>query len=182
MERGAKIALFIGGVVSLLCGGFIGKKRENNLIRPPGAQREPEFLATCLRCGKCAQVCPRGAIRIAHGDKGAAIGTPFIVPRQAACDLCLKCIPVCSSGALRPLGKSEVKMGLAEVNHNSCLAWQGDECKVCYTNCPFYNQAIKLEDHKRPIVDKTVCVGCGICEHVCIVEPAAITVQAGCRS
>jgi len=181
VERSAKIALFIGGVLSLLLSGFTDNKPKNAMLRPPGALDEPEFLATCLRCGKCAQVCPQQAINIGRGGSGLAIGTPYIVPRQAACDLCLECIPVCPSGALRPVEKAKVRMGLAEIDHNACLAWLGNECKICYTSCPFYNQAIKLEDHKRPVVDKTFCAGCGICEHVCVADPAAITVQAGKR-
>ena len=181
MEGSAKIVLFIGGVVSLLLGGFHANKPENTLIRPPGAIAETEFLATCIRCGKCAQICPQKAIAIGRGDLGMAIGTPYLVPRNAPCDLCLKCILVCTSGALRQVEKSQVRMGLAEINRETCLAWQGVECKICYTSCPFYNRAIRLEDHERPVVDKTVCVGCGICEHVCIAEPPAISVQAGRR-
>ena len=179
MERGVKITLFIGGVLSLLLSGFTDAKPQNELLRPPGALAEPEFLATCIRCGKCAMVCPRRAIKIGKGDNGLAIGTPYIVPREAACDLCRECIAVCTSGALRLVEKQNVRMGLAEINQDTCLAWLGDECKLCYTSCPFYNQAIKLKEHKRPVVDKSVCVGCGICEHVCVVEPAAIKIRAG---
>ncbi|TWH47189.1 4Fe-4S dicluster domain-containing protein [Sporomusa sp. KB1] len=181
MERGAKAALFIGGVMTLLLSGFTDNKSKNTLLRPPGALNEPEFLAICLRCGKCAEVCPQRAIKIGQGNSGLAIGTPYLMPREAACDLCLNCIGVCSSGALRSVEKANVRMGLAEIDHDACLAWLGDECKICYTSCPFYNQAIKLENHKRPVVDKDVCVGCGVCEHVCIAEPAAIKVQAGKR-
>lgn len=179
MERRAKTALFIGGILSLLLGGFTDKKRVPAWIRPPGALAEPEFLAMCLRCGKCAAVCRPQAIQTATGQDGLAIGTPYITPRQAACDLCLTCITACPSGALRPVEKHNVRMGLAEIDKNACFAWLGDECKVCYTSCPFYNQAIKLEDHKRPVVDKAVCTGCGVCEHVCIAGPAAITVRTG---
>lgn len=169
--------MVMGGLVSLLFAGASAAKPANRLLRPPGALDEAEFLATCLRCGKCAQVCPRKAILIGRGDKGLAIGTPYIEPRRAACDLCLDCVPVCASGALRPVEKAAVRMGLAEINRDTCLAWLGDECKVCYTACPFYNQAIRLEDHKRPVVDKTVCTGCGICEHVCILDPPAVVVK-----
>lgn len=178
MERRAVIALLTGGVASLFLGWFSDTKPANKMVRPPGALGESEFLATCLRCGKCAQVCPRNAIIIGRGDKGVSIGTPYIIPRRAACDMCLECIPACSSGALRAVEKDQVRMGLAEIDRTRCVAWQGDECKVCYTSCPFYNKGIILEDHKRPVVDSTVCTGCGICEHVCIIEPAAISVQA----
>lgn len=178
MERGAKAALIFGGVMSLLLGSFMDAKAKPALIRPPGASDELVFLSTCLRCGKCAQVCPQGAIIIGRGEKGLTIGTPYIEPRRAACDLCMECAKVCTSGALKEVPKEKVRMGLAEINKDTCLAWQGDECKVCYTSCPFYNRAIRLEDHKRPVIDHNVCVGCGICEHVCIVNPPAVTVKA----
>jgi ferredoxin-type protein NapG/ferredoxin-type protein NapH len=179
MERRVTIGLLFGGLASLLITGFTdNKKVSRRLIRPPGALNESEFLATCARCGKCAQVCPLKAIIMGKGDKGVSIGTPYIEPRQAACDLCMDCIPVCPTGALRPVTKEKVRMGTAEINRDTCLAWQGDECKICYTSCPFYNQAIKLEDYKKPVIDTQVCVGCGICERVCITGPASITVKA----
>ena len=31
-------------------------------FRPPGAGEEEAFLARCIRCGKCVQVCPTGAL------------------------------------------------------------------------------------------------------------------------
>lgn len=178
MERRTMITLSLAGVLSFLLGDEAGAA-ETRLIRPPGALQEAEFLAICLRCGQCAQVCPQHAIKIGRGDKGLSIGTPYIEPRSAACDLCMDCIKVCTSKALRNVEKDKVRMGTASVTKEQCLAWQGDECKVCYTSCPFYNRAITLEEHKKPVVDPDVCVGCGICEHVCIVTPAAITVKAG---
>lgn len=177
MEKSVTRKAFIGGMVSLLFLGITDSGDGSELIRPPGALDEALFLATCLRCGKCAQICPQQAIRMGRGDKGRSLGTPYIEARRSACDLCLKCIPVCTSGALRPTDKEKVRMGLACIDKERCLAWQGDECKICYISCPFYNQAIVLEEYKRPVVNRDVCVGCGICEHVCIVEPAAITVR-----
>lgn len=179
MERRAMAALFFGGLVSMVLNGFTNTKKESSrLLRPPGAQDETIFLATCTRCGKCAQICPQKAIRIGHSEQGLAIGTPYIVPRQSACDLCFDCITACPSGALRAVEKEKVRMGTAEFNKDNCLAWQGEECKVCYTSCPFYNQAIKLEDHKRPVVNPNVCVGCGICEYVCVTNPPSVTIKA----
>lgn len=180
MEGRIKRSVFISGMVSLLLGGLslTSGKAQRTFIRPPGAVDEGLFLSTCLRCGKCAQVCPRKAIIMGLGDKGLSIGTPYIEPRQAACDLCMDCITVCTSGALRSVERQKVRMGLAEINRDQCLAWQGHECKACYASCPFYNQVITLEGHKLPVVDRKRCVGCGICENVCIAEPAAITVKA----
>jgi len=34
-------------------------------LRPPGALNEDKFLAACIKCGQCVQVCPVEAIRLA---------------------------------------------------------------------------------------------------------------------
>ena len=36
-------------------------------LRPPGAGDEEAFLRKCVRCGKCATVCPYGSIELAGG-------------------------------------------------------------------------------------------------------------------
>ncbi|MBI5213684.1 MAG: 4Fe-4S dicluster domain-containing protein [Nitrospirae bacterium] len=151
------------------------------LLRPPGALSEIDFIAKCIRCGKCTQVCPYRSIRIASLMDGLTImGTPFIKAREIPCYLCMKCPPVCPSGALdRNLKhKKDVRMGAALINRKECLAWQGTICRSCYQSCPIFDEAIRLDSELRPFIDKKKCVGCGICENVCPVEPAAIIVKA----
>ena len=73
-------------------------------LRPPGALPENEFLARCLHCGQCAQVCPFNCIVLRTGfnfSSGRA-GTPQIFPRAAA--LCAlyavqRCLPFRGSPA-----------------------------------------------------------------------------------
>jgi len=179
MERRATIGLLFGSLASLLFTGFYDEnKAAKLLLRPPGALDTGAFLATCIRCGKCAQICPQKAIILGRGEHGLSIGTPYIQPRQGACNLCMDCSKLCPSGALRRVDKEKAHMGTAQINRDTCLAWQGDECKICYTSCPFYNQAILLEDYKRPVVNPAVCAGCGICEQVCITELPSIAVKA----
>ncbi|MFZ5995929.1 MAG: 4Fe-4S dicluster domain-containing protein [Nitrospirota bacterium] len=154
------------------------------LLRPPGALNEIEFAARCMRCGKCMQVCPYKSIKTASLLDGvAAMGTPYIRARDVPCYLCMKCPPVCPSGALdRSLKrKQEVKMGVARINKKECLAWQGTICRSCYQSCPIFDEAIKMDGELRPVVDDSKCVGCGICENVCPVDPVAIAVQPGGR-
>ena len=176
MERRTFIQMLFGGG---LLGFFLGanKGQAERLLRPPGAESEDIFLATCARCGKCAEVCPANCIKIAHGENGLAIGTPYIVPVEAPCKLCMRCTKVCTTGALKPIPKSEVRMGTAEIDYNLCLARKDEDCRVCHTSCPQYDKAIWLEKYKYPTINKDYCTGCGVCEYVCIARPKAIHVK-----
>ena len=49
-----------------------------------------------MRCGKCEEICPTGAITI--GKQGRHIN-------RAKCNLCLKCAEVCPTGAIAITGK-----------------------------------------------------------------------------
>jgi len=154
-------------------------------LRPPGALPERDFLARCLRCGKCAQVCPFQSIRIAGLLDGLEqMGTPFIKPREKPCWLCMKCTAACPSGALdrKVKAKEIVRMGLAKIDNKTCLAWQGTLCRSCYDECPIFNEALIMDAELRPVVNDKKCTGCGICESVCPVDQAAIVVQPGVRS
>lgn len=154
------------------------------MLRPPGALPESEFLATCIRCGKCAQACPYRAITMASLLDGFAVmGTPVIRARRKPCYLCMKCPPVCPSGALRRSlkDKEQVRMGTAVVSREACLAWQETLCRSCFDDCPLIGEAIVMDGDLRPVVDDRKCVGCGICENVCPVEGAAIAVRPGAK-
>ncbi|MCL1860762.1 MAG: 4Fe-4S dicluster domain-containing protein [Proteobacteria bacterium] len=72
-------------------------------LRPPGALDEKDFLASCIKCGQCLQVCPVSAIRLGDIDEGVGVGVPFIATRAQACDFscdAAQCILACPTGAL----------------------------------------------------------------------------------
>jgi len=105
--------------------------RSNRLfLRPPGALDEKLFLASCIKCGQCLQVCPPQVIELAGISQGFGIGTPYIIPKQGGCILCsgLPCVLACPTGALNhdlSLGK-DAEMGLAVItNPDTCLSIQG---------------------------------------------------------
>ncbi|OEH85965.1 hypothetical protein BHU72_03615 [Desulfuribacillus stibiiarsenatis] len=157
----------------------IFKGPQKPLVRPPGALPEDEFLAVCIRCGQCSQVCPYHSIHIADGKKGFSIGTPYLNLREKPCFLCkdFHCIETCPSKALVSIEKQNVKMGLAQIDTTTCNAWLGDECRMCYVSCPFYDKAIQLPDFRRPVISPENCVGCGVCEYVCVKDNPAIKVN-----
>lgn len=142
---------------------------EPQVLRPPGARPEKEFLARCIRCQRCQNACLTGAIRLAGPGDGVQEGTPFIKPHDKACDLCLACTRVCPTQALAPVDKeTDVRMGRAVVDKRLCVSHNGTGiCGACYTACPFKNQAITQGTHNAPTIMEDGCVGCGLCEEAC---------------
>jgi ferredoxin-type protein NapG len=145
-------------------------------LRPPGLMHELILVNSCIRCGKCVEVCPANAIAPLGADWGAASGTPFIDARRQPCVLCdgLQCTHVCPSGALQPTySNRDVKMGTAILDAARCLAFLGQACDVCFTACPVPGSVVIEENHTVRI-DEEICTGCGLCEHVCPTEPTSI--------
>ena len=92
------------GVVGFSMAGLLPVLLERRKrLRPPGALDEHDFLAACIKCGQCVQVCPVEALKPADLLDGFGVGVPFIDPRQQACDFACdvgQCILACPTGAL----------------------------------------------------------------------------------
>jgi ferredoxin-type protein NapG len=103
-RRVLRTLLLGGGVFGAALSGYLPlayaqKKR----LRPPGALDEKDFLASCIKCGQCVQVCPVQAIKLADLIDGFGVGTPFIDARAQACDFscdAVQCILACPTGSL----------------------------------------------------------------------------------
>jgi ferredoxin-type protein NapG len=159
--------------------------------RPPGAREESDFRAACIKCGQCVEACPYQTLRLAKLEDGPAPGTPFFLPRQVPCYMCedTPCIASCPTGALVPGTPIEdARMGLAVLSdQETCLAFQGLRCEACYRACPLMGDALVLDFRPNertgkhafflPVVRSDACTGCGMCEHACVLEEAAIKVM-----
>jgi len=158
-------------------------------IRPPGARYEADFNARCIKCGQCVVACPYDTLTLASANAGIPIGTPYFIPRQTPCYLCtdIPCIAACPTGALDPALEdiNQSRMGLAVIDIENCLSWQGLRCEICFRECPVQGRAITVEHHPRrlskhamfvPVVHSDACTGCGICEKACPTQEAAIRV------
>jgi ferredoxin-type protein NapG len=96
-------AVGAGAVCFSLAGFLPVELRRTPRLRPPGALDEADFLASCIKCGQCVQVCPVAALKPAELDDGFGVGVPFYEPRQQACDFSCdvgQCILACPTGAL----------------------------------------------------------------------------------
>lgn len=125
------IGMGVGVVGAAMLGFFPVMKKWMVRLRPPGAIAERAFLAACIKCGQCVQVCPVDAIHLGDLDEGFGVGVPYIDARAQACDFscdAVQCVLACPTGALtHDVDKKEqVTMGLAIVTRpNACLARQG---------------------------------------------------------
>jgi len=245
------VGISLAGLIPLIGGA-------NARLRPPGALKdlldEQRFLAACIKCGQCVQVCPVEAIHLADLTDGVGVGVPHIEARNQACDFScdgLQCVLACPTGALtHDLNfPADTRMGFARLDRpEACLAMQGkgfkgqargpgfggklryaevdrwtpipvaehpydlELCDLCVRQCPIEiriaecaaekspepgqvarvaekvgnecppRHAIALEPRPdggvgmMPVV-KDGCVGCGVCEMICPVEPTAIVVD-----
>ncbi|MEK7765632.1 MAG: 4Fe-4S dicluster domain-containing protein, partial [bacterium] len=148
--------------------GRWGANWNPELIRPPGALDEREFLERCIKCGQCMRVCPTNVLQPLGLRAGPeALWTPHLNNRAgtSGCQLnCVACGHECPTEAIRPLTLNEklgrgaykaqgpVRIGTAFVDRGRCLPWAMDRpCIVCEENCPVTPKAIHLEEEYRTV-------------------------------
>ncbi len=103
-RRILRTILLSGGVLGAAASGYLPVVyAQKQRLRPPGALDEKDFLSSCIKCGQCVQVCPVQAIKLADLLDGFGVGTPYIDPREQACDFscdAVQCILACPTGSL----------------------------------------------------------------------------------
>lgn len=178
-------SVMAAGVVGFSLLGFLPVVRGTSLrLRPPGAIKETfdeqQFLASCIKCGQCVQVCPVEAIKLADLDEGFGIGVPYIDARAQACDFScdgLQCVLACPTGALtHDLDyPADTRMGFARLSRpQSCLAIQGKGFKGQARGTDFKG-LLRYEEVDRwnpiPVADHPYDLElCDLCVRQCPIE------------
>ena len=154
------------------------------LIRPPGACSEKEFIEKCSRCGACVKACPFFALTPVLLANEFDRGTPALRVGQSYCRFCenFPCVNACKSGALNLLNSASLqKIATARIVKANCLRSAGTDCSACSKKCELLGDAaISITaDSTTPVIDPEKCSGCGACITVCPAYPdPAIKIEA----
>jgi ferredoxin-type protein NapG len=132
-----------------------------NRLRPPGAVAEKDFLALCIKCGQCLQVCPYHSIELADLSKGYGEGTPYIDANIRGCYACeaVPCVLACPSGALDHATEkaTDIKMGIAVLEHpRSCLAVRREPVPKGYDSKmkEFVSNVVNTNEYEQKVLEK----------------------------
>jgi ferredoxin-type protein NapG len=143
-----------------------GQSRSGAFVhRPPHAVSESEFVVGCTKCDACLEACPPHAIFRTPESEGILAGLPILDADSQPCLMCddMPCVPACEAGVLR--FDAPVAMGLAIIDSNTCLPFNGTICTACAERCPVQD-ALTMEAG-LPKIHDDVCTGCGVCLYVC---------------
>lgn len=195
MKRWDRRSLIAGSIAVAGAAGcgisvtYLASSSKKNLLRPPGALEEKRFLASCIKCGQCIQVCPFHSLKLLDLSAGIDMGTPVIDPLRRGCYLCdlFPCILCCPSGALDPQVQeiSDVHMGIAWVNDiEKCWAKKNKRVsKRVLENIVEHGNKTELEQEFNQKLLKQTDTVCRLCEQLCPIpekdRPLAIRIENG---
>lgn len=166
---------FVVGGAALVAGigvGAVAKPcaAQANVLRPPGAVSEADFMALCIKCSRCISACPTDVLKpLGMEDGMLQARTPTLSYLAGSCTFCDECRIVCPTGAVGevdPFAPETGRIGGAILHEDRCLAFlQSGSCGVCVDACPY--EALSFDEGRKLVVDQEKCNGCGECVRVC---------------
>ncbi len=165
-------------------------ERKTPLV-PPGALSAQNMKDHCTACQLCVSACPNNILR--PSNSLSTFMQPEMSYERGYCrPECVECSQVCPVGAIKPIttaDKTAISIGAAVWIKDNCIVNRDEvQCNNCQRHCP--TGAITLVDRdpgysdslKIPVVDKSLCIGCGACENLCPARPfSAIYVEGNVR-
>jgi polyferredoxin len=155
---------------------------------PPGSLSVERFSRLCLSCGLCARACPSGVLRQGLATwKFPAVLEPYMDYARGFCQFeCVACGAVCPSGAIMLLSvdaKTTAAVARSRLDLPKCIVTEkSTPCGACAEHCPtgaLDMARVPAHRHPIPVLDETLCIGCGACETVCPAEPVKALVVSG---
>lgn len=130
---------------------------------PPWAVENKLFLALCTQCDQCIDQCPMRVLSRSDEKEEILAGRPVLDLSYGSCDFCGQCADVCPSGAL-DREKGRRRQAVPQLS-GSCQAELGLYCNLCEEACS--ERAIQFGADKKPVIDLSLCSGCGECAMDC---------------
>jgi ferredoxin len=169
---------------------FLVKTGQNSpAVAPPGASSVARFLDRCTSCQLCLSACPTSVLQPALLEYGVAgLLKPRLDYATAFCNFdCVRCGEVCPTGAigrLEPEEKQVVQIGVADFYRDRCIVvTNGTDCAACSEHCP--TKAVSTEPYgtnlRLPVMNQSLCIGCGACEFACPTKPRKAIMVTGRR-
>ena len=169
------------GILGLVLGGGMVFSpyihADENRLRPPGAVAEKDFLALCIKCGQCLQVCPYHSIKLADVAKGHGVGTPYIDATERGCYACdaVPCVLACPSGALdhHTEKATDIHMGIAVLEFpDTCIAMSNTPVPAGYNEKmhTFINKTNNVTEYEDKVLehfDEFEGKACTLCADMC---------------
>lgn len=160
--------------------------KETQLPMPPGVISKERFLQKCTACQLCVSKCPTQVLQPAFLENGlTGMMTPVMKFRvESFCNYdCKVCTEVCPTHAIIPISLEEKKLtrvGNVKFFKQHCVVIESlQDCGACAEHCP--TQAVHMVPYgdtglTMPEITPDLCIGCGGCQSICPVVPAAIRI------
>jgi formate hydrogenlyase subunit 6/NADH:ubiquinone oxidoreductase subunit I len=158
---------------------------KRHVALPPGAGSLNRLKSLCVGCGLCGSVCPSGVIQISTAVQGIVHPVlPMLNYGRGYCQYeCRRCMVVCPTGALQLVPaeeKKQIRVGISHFIRGRCvIVRHGRPCGACAEHCPTGAISLQTVSQGRgrrarlpePVIDESLCIGCGACETVCPARP-----------
>lgn len=138
-------------------------KKEDRIVRPPYGFDESLFQSKCVVCENkaCVASCEEEIILI------RADGTPMLNFSKKGCTFCEACAMACEANvlSLENIHTSESINARFIISTQACVAHNDVICFSCKEPC--IDDAILFNGLFNPVIDMTLCTGCGFCQSRC---------------
>lgn len=136
----------------------LGSKRDDTPFFPLLPGLSPQRAEACRTCPDvaCQAACPEKII--VRQEQGVVLDFS-----SRGCSFCVACREACTHDAFAP-DTYDIAVRIT-IQPLECLAWHQTICRACADRCDV--RAIRFEGLLHPVIDSSLCNGCGFCVGAC---------------